>query len=164
MMDSNHRGPVLFAYDGSEHAKAAITEAGRQLRNGRRAIVLTVWQPLAAMPFAAAPGVVTPPGPEADENEAQSVAQEGAGLVRSMGFDVEPLVERGSPIWRGIVDAADEHDAAIVVMGSHGRTGIPLVLLGSVAGATVRHTERPVLIAHAEQSEPGGHGDDAPTV
>jgi nucleotide-binding universal stress UspA family protein len=47
------------------------------------------------------------------------------------------------------VEAADEHDAGIIVMGSHGRTGARLVLLGSVAAAVARHTERPVLIVHA---------------
>jgi nucleotide-binding universal stress UspA family protein len=54
----------------------------------------------------------------------------------------------GDPIWRSIVDTADERDASIVVLGSHGRTGIGLALQGSVAAATARHTERPVLIAH----------------
>jgi nucleotide-binding universal stress UspA family protein len=34
-------------------------------------------------------------------------------------------------------------------MGSHGRTGIGLVLMGSVAAAVSRHTERPVLIVHS---------------
>ena len=38
-------GPVVFAYDGSELAKLAIDEAGRQLAPGRDALVLTVWQP-----------------------------------------------------------------------------------------------------------------------
>ncbi len=38
-------GPVLFAYDGSELAGHAITEAGRQLRAGRDAVVVTVWEP-----------------------------------------------------------------------------------------------------------------------
>jgi nucleotide-binding universal stress UspA family protein len=33
-------------------------------------------------------------------------------------------------------------------MGSHGRSGIKLMLLGSVAAAVARHTERAVLIAH----------------
>ena len=37
--------PVLFAYDGSELAKLAIEEAGRQLVPGREALVLCVWQP-----------------------------------------------------------------------------------------------------------------------
>ena len=34
-------------------------------------------------------------------------------------------------------------------MGSHGRTGIGLVLMGSVATAVSRHTQHPVLIVHA---------------
>ena len=37
-------GAVLFAYDGSELAKLAIAVAGRELRPGREAIVLTAWQ------------------------------------------------------------------------------------------------------------------------
>ena len=44
-MASDGNGPVVFAYDGSDLAKAAIAEAGRQLRPSRQALVLTVWQP-----------------------------------------------------------------------------------------------------------------------
>ena len=44
-MASDGNGPVVFAYDGSDLAKAAIAEAGRQLRPSRPALVLTVWQP-----------------------------------------------------------------------------------------------------------------------
>jgi nucleotide-binding universal stress UspA family protein len=140
--------PILIAYDGSEYAKAAIVQAGEQLRDGRRAIVLTVWQPYGAMGFVGAPGVV-PVGVEEDvERDARRVAEEGAQLARTAGFDAEPVVERGDPIWQQIVESADEHDASVVVMGSHGRTGISRVLLGSVAGTAASHTGRPVLIAH----------------
>ena len=38
-------GPVLIAYDGSERARLAIEEAGRQLASGREALVACVWQP-----------------------------------------------------------------------------------------------------------------------
>ena len=155
MTDSRADRPVLFAYDGSEQAKAAIRQAGRQLQNGRPAIVLTVWQPFAALPFAGAPGV--PTGlEEGFETEALRVANEGVELARSAGFAAHPNAEQGDPIWKRIVDSADEHDASIIVMGSHGRTGMSLVLLGSVAEATVRHTGRPVLIAHGETSERSG--------
>jgi nucleotide-binding universal stress UspA family protein len=58
------------------------------------------------------------------------------------------VAEQGDPVWQRIVEVADEHDASIVVMGSHGRTGISRVLLGSVASAAASHTARPVLIAH----------------
>jgi nucleotide-binding universal stress UspA family protein len=141
--------PILIAYDGSDYAKGAIEQAAEQLGNGRRAIVLTVWQPFGA----AFVGVgVAPVGlEEGIENDARRVAEEGARLAREAGFDAEPAVERGDPVWQRIVEAADERDAGVVVLGSHGRTGIELVLIGSVAGAVAAHTERPVLIAHNQR-------------
>ena len=140
--------PVLFAYDGSEQAKAAIRQAAEQLRNGRPAIVLTVWHALAVVPFPTAVGLTTEGLEESIEQQARRVAEEGAELARSGGFDAEPVAEQGDPVWQRIVDYAEERDAGIVVMGSHARTGIGLVLLGSVAAATTRHTDLPVLIAH----------------
>lgn len=44
--------PVLIAYDGSSQAKGAIAEAGRELDAGRRAVVLTVREPLDQIVFA----------------------------------------------------------------------------------------------------------------
>ena len=143
-------GAVLLAYDGSEEAKASIRAAAQQLSPGRDAIVLTVWQPLAALPFGA------PVNPELEEDlemDARKVADEGARLAASVGFRPTPQAECGSPVWRSIVAFADEHDASIVVMGSRGRTGIGLVLMGSVAAAVARHAERPVLIVHPPGDE-----------
>jgi nucleotide-binding universal stress UspA family protein len=148
MADEAASRPVLFAYDGSDHAKAAIRQAGEQLQRDRRAIVLTVWEPLGALPFASATGAPPEGLEDGFAQEAQRVADEGAELARSAGFDAAGVTERGDPIWQRIVDAADENDAAIIVMGSHGRKGVGLALVGSVAAATARHTERPVLIAH----------------
>ena len=44
-MSDGDLGPVLFAYDGSDLARLAIEEAGRQLEPGRDAVVLTIWRP-----------------------------------------------------------------------------------------------------------------------
>jgi nucleotide-binding universal stress UspA family protein len=139
---------ILFAYDGSDAAKSAIREAARQLRPGRRGIALTVWEPLASHPFAgsaAAWGVLE----DEFDVEATKVAEEGARLARSAGFDATPLAQSGNPVWQCIANAAADHGAELVVMGSHGRTGVGLVLMGSVAAAVSRHTDRPVLIVHA---------------
>jgi nucleotide-binding universal stress UspA family protein len=51
---------------------------------------------------------------------------------------------------------APAQDSGIVVMGSHGRTGISLVLIGSVAAAVARHTERPDLIVHTSAAAEAG--------
>ena len=122
MTTPNWQRPILFAYDGSEQAKAAIREAAAQLRPSSRALVLMVWQPQpsAAHPFA--PGVGLPSDLEERlEQEAMKKAKKGAALARLVGFDATALVERGIPVWSGI---ADDHDASVIVMGSHGRTGL----------------------------------------
>src|SRR5215207_11741130 len=107
MTDTTENRPILFAYDGSRHAKAAIREAGRQLRNGRPAIVLTVWRPVAALPLATAAGLSSVGREDSIEHEALCLAEEGAELARSIGFDAEPLAEEGDPVWRRIIDSAE---------------------------------------------------------
>ena len=149
MTPSNSTGPVLFAYDGSDFAKSAIEISGRELQGDRPAIVLTVWEPLEGVPF----GGTVSTGTNEEVNrglvdEATKVAEEGVGLARAAGFDATPLVERGIVTWKLIVDAADQNEASIIVLGSHGRSGVKAVLLGSVATAVASHTKRPVLIAH----------------
>ena len=144
----------LFAYDGSDQAKASIRAAARQLRDGRDAIVVTVWEPLAGLLFAS-PVAASPEIATSAEREARSIARKGARIARSAGFRATPVAATGSPVWRAIVESAQEHRAGIVATGSHGRTGVGLVLLGSVAAAVARHAERPVLIVHPPAD--GGH-------
>jgi nucleotide-binding universal stress UspA family protein len=153
---TSNGGPVLFAYDGSEQAKAAIREAARQLKPGRHGIALTVCEPLASYPFVG-PGAVTAMDLESQlGSEAGKVADEGAELARSVGFDATALAETGDTVGQAIVRSADEHDAGLVVMGSHGRSGIGLVLLGSVAATVARHSKRPLMIVHAPPAEDAG--------
>jgi nucleotide-binding universal stress UspA family protein len=140
--------PVLLAYDGSMEARSAIFEAALQLGRGRPAVVLTVSQPLAALPFAGSPAAPAPWAEDHGEREARVVAEEGTVLARAAGFDATARAEQGDPIWQRIGEVAEELDAAVIVLGSHGRTGIQLLLMGSVSESTARHTERPVLIAH----------------
>jgi nucleotide-binding universal stress UspA family protein len=150
MADAQHGKTILFAYDGSDEAKAAIRQAGRQLQHGRRAIVLTVWQRFAGMPFMGPVAVAEAGFPERHGRDAQQLARAGAALAREVGFDAEAIAEEGDPIWERIVETAETHDVEMIVMGSHGRTGLSLALVGSVAAATARHTERPVMIAHRD--------------
>ena len=66
--------------------------------------------------------------------------------ARRIGGDPPPweyLVEGN--VSRKIVTSADEWKADLIVMGSHGRTGIALAFLGSTAESVVRHSRIPVL-------------------
>jgi nucleotide-binding universal stress UspA family protein len=141
-------GPVMFAYDGSDLAKMAITEAARQLNHGREALIVTVWQPFNV-------GFIPPhelriDAASTDEvrTTAEQTAAEGASLAQAAGFEARGIAIEAAPAWSGIVDAADKHDASLIVLGSHGRTGLATVLIGSVAESVAAHSRRAVLITH----------------
>lgn len=145
--------PALIAYDGSDHAKAAVAEAGRQLRPGRRVLVMTVVEPMEGVPFLGAAGVPVDAESvealfDAARTGAAKLADEGCALAREAGLEPEPLVAIGSPVWNQIVAAAEEHDADLIVIGSRGLSGLKHVVLGSVASAVAQHSKRSVLITH----------------
>ncbi len=144
---------VLIAYDGSDHAKAAIAQAGQELRTPRDAIVLSVFEPLAALPFWGVAYARVPAGfAEEAEQQASEVAAEGAALAREAGFDAEAAVVEGTPVWERIVEVAKDRGAGMIVMGSHGRSGLSYVALGSVATAVAHHARAPVLICRLANS------------
>ncbi len=64
--------------------------------------------------------------------------------LKASGFDVEPVFVLGKP-YMEIVKAATEFDVDLIVIASHGRSGISHLLLGSVAEKVVRLAPCPVL-------------------
>jgi nucleotide-binding universal stress UspA family protein len=144
-------GPLLLCYDGSEAARQAIQCAGA-LFPGRRALVVTVWQPTAvpsSLGFAGeAAGMIdfAELGREAAEHGGR-LAGEGARIAQQAGLMAEPVaVEATGSIWKTIIRIADRDDAATIVMGSRGLTGLQALLLGTVSSAVVHHADRPTLI------------------
>ena len=78
-------------------------------------------------------------------------AAEGAAAAEEAGLAAEPLSSKAvtGPIWRNLIDAADEHGAAAIVMGSRGTTGISAAL-GSCSHGVVHHSHLPVLVVPPE--------------
>jgi len=58
---------------------------------------------------------------------------------------VFPHVEKGKP-WAEIIRLAEQHEADLIVLGTHGRTGLQHWLLGSTAERVVQHASCPVLV------------------
>lgn len=147
-MSAGDLGPVLFAYDGSDLARLAIEEAGRQLEPGRDAVVLTVWRPFGV-------GFIPPPEVKFDaaasdevRKAAEETAAQGASMAQAAGFPAQSLAVKEPTTWKGIARVADDRDASLIVLGSHGKSGLKGIFLGSVAAAVAAHSGRTVLIVH----------------
>jgi nucleotide-binding universal stress UspA family protein len=141
-------GPVLFGYDGSGLAENAIAEAGRQLRAHRDALVLTIWEPFNVGFLPVREAGFNAAQAEEVRKAAEETAAHGAALARAAGFRAQSMAAEAAPTWKGIIDAADDHDASLIVLGSHGRTGLTGIVVGSVASAVAAHSRRSVLIVH----------------
>jgi nucleotide-binding universal stress UspA family protein len=142
---------ILVPLDGSEVAEQALDTA-RQL-----AIALDATLHLAAVvpvrdDRAAAAGGVVPPhlSPAAHEERDRLVgylATTAAGLLTG-GLRVETQVLYGHPA-AAILRESEYSDADLIVMATHGRSGLQQLWLGSVALKVVQGTGRPVLLVRA---------------
>ncbi len=138
---------ILICYDGSNEAKWAVDTAAALL-GSRHAVVLNV---APAMTFAegmAATSSLVPGSAFEDLNKADALirAEAGAARARRAGLDAEARATLAPATWQGIVDVADELDAAIIVMGSRGLRGLREVARRSVSHDVATHARRPVLI------------------
>ena len=154
---ARERAPVLIAYDGSEVSRAAVRHAA-ELFAGRPAVLATVWEPGLAAVQAGIPGGMgmgaRSPDPTTIEEvdrvareHASTVAADGAEFARSLGLVAEPqAVPDEVDVADTLIDIARERDAAVVVAGSHGISGLRKRLLGSVSRKLIEHCDRPVLV------------------
>lgn len=148
-------GPLLLCYDGSVGARHAIAVAGREFGR-QQALVLHSWEswaaeaPALAGASATVQGVAAELDEIADEQSADHTA-EGVQVAEQAGFDAEGLSERANgPAWKAILDIADQHGCAAIVVGSRGLTGLSAAL-GSVSNGVIHHSRRPVLVVPPER-------------
>ena len=73
--------------------------------------------------------------------QAQSIVQR----AKASGADATFLVWEGEP-GEAIVAAAESENADMIVVGSHGRSGVSRFLIGSVSDYVVRHAHCPVMV------------------
>ena len=79
------------------------------------------------------------------ETDAQHLLQASRERVQGAGLQGESLLVQGTPT-QTIVDTAGEQGVDLIIMGTHGRTGLAHVFLGSVAEHVVRQGPCPVLV------------------
>jgi nucleotide-binding universal stress UspA family protein len=82
---------------------------------------------------------------ELGEEKAETVFEMARELADERDASIETETMVGSPP-RGIIEFANENDIDQIVLGSHGRSGVSRVLLGSVAEQVVRRAQAPVTV------------------
>jgi len=139
---------ILVPTDGSAGSSAALAEA-IELAGQFDATIhsLNVVDIGAIQPEAGAVDLV-----ESFERMGEESTEAAVTRARDAGVDATGSVRTGSP-HRAILEYADEHGIDLVVMGTHGRTGLERYLLGSVTEKVVRTSDVPVLTVRADESE-----------
>lgn len=134
---------ILTPTDFSDHSERATVYAAALARELKADLVFlhVVETPTYGVPFAAPP-------PSSVGIEFHRIARDtletAAKLLRENGMKVDVVVAEGTP-HSAIVDIARKEQANLIVMATHGRTGLARALIGSVAEKVVRTSPIPVL-------------------
>jgi len=119
---------LLIASDGSPFSEAAWTEA--------LTLAKTMGSALIGVSVAAA---------DRDIPAATEVVRGLEAAASQQGIALDTMIPVGRPE-EGIVKAAEFKQASLIILGSHGRTGLKRLLMGSVAERVIGNAKCPVLV------------------
>lgn len=89
---------------------------------------------------------------DALEEKGQQATKAIVERARERDIETTAAVRRGNP-HDDILAYGNDQDIDVIVIGTHGRTGVKRALLGSVTEDVVRHSDIPVLTVHREPEE-----------
>jgi nucleotide-binding universal stress UspA family protein len=156
---------LLIGYDGSDCARAALRDLPRA---GLPAKVDATILSVADMPIKVPPEAYLPPPKDAEPparlvataralaadamGEARRASLEGVALLTSLfpNWDVRADVVADSP-YEALIKHAERSAADLIVVGSHGRSGIGRLFLGSVSQAVLAHAACSVRVARTRE-------------
>lgn len=131
---------ILVATDGSKFSQAAVEKAiDFALSYGSELIIISVVD---------VPAEFYGEAPEAWDRlveKAHTYLKQAKKTAESRGITCSTMVKE-SQTWQAIVEAADKERIDTIVIGSHGKTGLKRLLMGSVAEKVIGHAPCPVLV------------------
>ncbi|MFW5876341.1 MAG: universal stress protein [Myxococcota bacterium] len=139
---------ILVATDFSDASRPAIEAAAAQAKAaGAKLSLVHVFDPTPMIPPAAIPAPRKME--ESVSRELQEQVEHELVQIRKSALaevdDVQTLALRHANAAFAICDYAEKNDVNLIVVGTHGRTGLAHLLIGSVAERVVRHAKSPVL-------------------
>ena len=141
---------ILVPCDFADLSRKA-GDVGLEIAQSSRAplVLLHVFQ----IPTAIYTGFAAMPVPDYTElvaKAAQSALRDEAARLQGKGVEIVTVFKIGVA-WEEIIGAAQRLDVGLIVMGTHGRHGLPRAIMGSVAEKVVRLSPVPVLTIHGSE-------------
>ena len=133
---------VLVPVDFSELAETVLQYGVELTAPGGKTVLLHVLEPLPLHFESAFYGFVNTEGLERIRNNARRLLADAAARYPDREFETELKEGKPGPL---ILEAAQRHNAELIVLGTHGRGGIEDWFIGSVAARVVRKARCPVL-------------------
>ncbi len=138
---------ILVPIDGSDTSMLAVTQAsGLALALGSRITLIHVIDNYPFIGVGADYALGQNEYLAAATASANAALQRGVEALAAQGLDSDQRVIDGHVVHEGIVDTARALDADLIVLGSHGRSGIERLLLGSVTQRVLQEAPMPVLV------------------
>ncbi len=132
---------ILVATDGSEYSRKAVDKSLDLLKYFGGTLTVVAVLEISPHIYAVAPEVV-----EEKIKLPQKYVAEVEELAASRGLQVEGLVREAESANEVITDVARQQNIDLIVVGSHGRTGLKRLLMGSVTESVIAHSPCPVLV------------------
>jgi nucleotide-binding universal stress UspA family protein len=142
---------ILLALDGSPYAELAIPHAvnlaktfGSKIVLIRAVSVVIPTAPMDEAPMAYSEVI------DAENEVAEEYIKAKIEEIKAQGFDVDGEHVLGNAS-SAILDSAEKWNADLIVMATHGRSGVARLVLGSVAESVVHHSRTPVLLVRVNE-------------
>jgi nucleotide-binding universal stress UspA family protein len=134
--------PTDFSESATLTLETVISLFGPSVQERLEITLLHAWLPLVEYECAFASASIPPL--EGTEEQARSLLEAQASKVGRASVDVTPVLRSGYP-YKVIREEAEAKKAHLVALGTHGRSGLMRLMLGSVAERVIHHATCPVL-------------------
>jgi nucleotide-binding universal stress UspA family protein len=132
---------LLVATDGSEYSRKAVDKALDLLQESRGTLTVVSVLEISPHIYAVAPEIA-----EKKIKLPQKYVEEVKELAASRSIMAEGFVREAECADEVITDVARQQSIDLIVVGSHGRTGLKRLLMGSVTESVIAHSPCPVLV------------------